>query len=95
MFQWDAVDTSPDLGSQNVLKMAVWPNGQMESDREFSVAGFIFTFVQKYFFLIPSPPHYGSAAGVAPVRAEWQVRRNVFVSGGGVQICTNLIQSCS
>jgi len=22
-------------------------------------------------------------------------RRNVFVSGGGVQICTNLIQSCS
>ena len=56
MFQCDAVDTSPDLGGQNVLitfkVMTVRHNmitsGRHERTyREFSVAGFILTYVQK------------------------------------------------
>jgi len=50
MFQWDAVDTSPDLGGKNVLdtlQMAIRHNRRTtrtELEREFSVTGFIFTF---------------------------------------------------
>jgi len=50
---WDADDTSPDLGGQNVLKtseMAIRHNRRTaRTELEFSVAGFIFTNVRKYF----------------------------------------------
>jgi len=53
MFQWDVIDTSPDLGCQNVLKtfeMAIWHNRRTtRTELEFSVAGFIFAYVPKYF----------------------------------------------
>jgi len=50
MFQWDAVVTSPDLGGQNVpetFEMAIdVKGGRPERNwREFSVTGFIFTYV--------------------------------------------------
>jgi len=54
MFQWDAVDTSPDLAGKNVLdtlQMAIRHNRRTtrtELEREFSITGFIFTF-EKYF----------------------------------------------
>ena len=62
MFQWDTVDTSPDLGG---VKMSSKPSkwlfdiigGRHERNyREFSVAGFIFTYVQKNIFLVVLPP---------------------------------------
>jgi len=52
----DAVDTSPYLGGQNVLKtfeMAIRHNRRTtrpELEREFSLSGFIFTYLQKYFY---------------------------------------------
>jgi len=50
---WDADDTSPDLEGQNVLKtseMAIRHNRRTaRTELEFSVAGFIFTNVRKYF----------------------------------------------
>jgi len=49
MFQWDVVDTSPDLGGQNVLEtfeMAIRHNRRTaRTELEFSVAGLIFTYV--------------------------------------------------
>jgi len=56
MFQWDAVDTttSPDLGGQDVVKtfeIAIRYNTRTtRMELEFFVAGFIFTYVHKYFF---------------------------------------------
>jgi len=53
MFHCDAVDTSPDLGGKNVIKtveMGIRHDGRKtRMDLEFSVAGFFFTCVQKYF----------------------------------------------
>jgi len=54
MFQWDAVVTSPDLGVKMSSKPSEWlfnvKGGRRERNwREYSVAGFIFTYVQKYF----------------------------------------------
>jgi len=47
MFQWDAVDTSPDLGSKTVLKtfeMAIRHNRRTtRTELQFSVDGLIFT----------------------------------------------------
>jgi len=74
IFQWDVVDrpTSPDSGDQNVLKtfeMAIRHNRlTTRMEIEFSVAGFIFTYVQKCFCPLMgagaiAPPH-GSAAGL-------------------------------
>jgi len=56
MFQWDAVDTNPDLEGQNVIKsfeMAIRHNRRTTRTelQSFFVAGFILTDVQKYFFL--------------------------------------------
>jgi len=56
MFQWDAVDTNPDLEGQNVIKsfeMAIRHNRRTTRTEllSFFVAGFILTDVQKYFFL--------------------------------------------
>jgi len=51
---WDAVDTSPDIGGQHVLKTfesAIRHNRRptrTELEREFFVAGFISTYVRKY-----------------------------------------------
>jgi len=56
MFQWDAVDTSPGLGGQNVFKtfeMAIRHNRwttRTELERV-SVPGFIFSYVQKDLWL--------------------------------------------
>ena len=62
MFQWDAVDTGPDFGSQNSLKplkmvfdIIGGRHERNKTEREFSVAGFVFTYVRKYFFW----PSYG------------------------------------
>ena len=56
MFQRDAVDTVPDLGDQNVLKTsetAIGHNRQTtRTELEFSVAGFIFTYVQNIFLVV-------------------------------------------
>jgi len=55
MFHRDAVDTSPDFGGRNVLKtfeMAIrhnWRTTRTELESEFSLAGSIFTYLQKYF----------------------------------------------
>ena len=55
MFRWDAVDrpTSTDLGGQNVLitfEMATrCKRRTTRTEREFSVVGFSFTYVQKIF----------------------------------------------
>ena len=54
---WDAVDTSPDIGGSKcppkTFEMAIRHNRRttrrVELDIEFSVAGFTFTYVQKYF----------------------------------------------
>ena len=65
---WDAVDTSPDLGGQNVLKtieMAIRHNRRpTRRELEFSVAGFILIYVRKYFsdpLTGGDRPHRGSA----------------------------------
>ena len=56
MFQCDAVDTSPDLGDKMSSKPSKWLfdiktwTTWMKLEREFSVTGFIFTYVQKYFY---------------------------------------------
>jgi len=71
MFHWNAVDTSPDLGGQNVLKtfeMAIRHKRQttrteLVRERQFSVAAFIFTHFQKYF----SGPHTGGGGAIAPL----------------------------
>ena len=56
MFQWDAVDTSPDLGSRHILKtfeMAIRHiRRTTRTELEFSVAGFIFTYVQNIFLVV-------------------------------------------
>ena len=54
MFQWDAVDTNPDLEGQNVIKsfeMAIRHNRRTTRTelQSFFVAGFILTDVPKYF----------------------------------------------
>ena len=53
MFKWDAVDTSPDFGGQNVLETFDIKEkaDDMNGIREFSVAGFIFTYVHKCIWL--------------------------------------------
>jgi len=70
MFQWDAVDTSPDLGGHSVVEpfeMAVRHNRRTtRTEIEFSLAGFIFTYVQDILWLSyrgasPPLPPYGSA----------------------------------
>ena len=65
---WGAVDTSPDLGGQNVLKtieMAIRHNRRpTRRELEFSVAGFILIYVRKYFsdpLTGGARPHRGSA----------------------------------
>jgi len=67
MFQWDAVDTSPDLGSRHILKtfeMAIRHiRRTTRTELEFSVAGFIFTYVQKYF---PGSLRGGAIAPTVP-----------------------------
>ena len=56
MLQWNAVDTSPDVGGQNVLEtfeMAIWHKRRTaQTELEFSVTGFTFTYVQKYFLAL-------------------------------------------
>ena len=73
MFQWDAVDTNPDLEGQNVIKsfeMAIRHNRRTTRTelQSFFVAGFILTDVLKYFsgFLM------GGAS--APIRAPRPLR---------------------
>jgi len=70
MFQWDAVDTSPDLGGQNVLKtfeMAIrhyrrttWT----ELERVFCCWIF-FTYIEVYFY----GPLQGGEGAIAPIAA--------------------------
>ena len=56
MLQWNAVDTSPDVGDQNVLEtfeMAIWHKRRTaQTELKFSVTGFTFTYVQKYFLAL-------------------------------------------
>ena len=78
MFHWNAVDTSPDLGGQNVLKtfeMAIRHKRQttrteLETERQFSVAAFIFTHFQKYF----SGPHTGGGGRLPPSHGSTTAR---------------------
>jgi len=69
MFQRDAVDTVPDLGDQNVLKTsetAIGHNRQTtRTELEFSVAGFIFTYVQNIFLVV-----LGGEGDRAPMDAQ-------------------------
>jgi len=54
MFQWNAVDTSPDVGDQNVLEtfeMAIWHKRRTaQTELEFSVTGFLLSLTFKNIF---------------------------------------------
>jgi len=76
MFQWDywdAVDNSPYLRDQMSSKPSKWlfdlkGERHERNCREFFVAGFIFTYVQKHF---ANPLGRGAIAPIAPPLPLW------------------------